>query len=253
MSQVLTTIDADVEDLIVNVEDIITEDDMPMDNLFSEKQQRLLTEPLYSSWTVPAVDTQTEPRKFLAAANVGMFPSLYKPPLVPDMFLSLDVAVHQDWYEKRHRSYFFWEFGKPPEAVIEIVSNRKGNEAGSKLYDYARCGVIYYVIYDPTRQLSDEELRVFENHAGSFKRRADDFLPEVGLGLTLWEGTYEGQNSSWLRWCDAQGQVVLTGAEALLREAARTRHEAERATREAERAERLAAKLRALGEDPDLI
>jgi hypothetical protein len=36
-------------DVIPNVDALITEDDTPVDNLPSEKQQRLLTEPLYSS------------------------------------------------------------------------------------------------------------------------------------------------------------------------------------------------------------
>ena len=32
---------------------LITEDDTPVDNFLSEKNQRLLTEPLYSSWAGP--------------------------------------------------------------------------------------------------------------------------------------------------------------------------------------------------------
>ena len=48
----------------------------------------------------------------------------------------------------------------------------------------------------------------------------------------------------WLRWCDQEGNVIPTGAE--LAAAERQRAEAERA-----RAERLAARLRALGIDPD--
>ena len=56
---------------------IITEDDTAVDNVFSEKQQRLLVEPLYSSW---------QPGKpFFAAANVGVFYAIRQPPLVPDM------------------------------------------------------------------------------------------------------------------------------------------------------------------------
>ncbi|MGE3540354.1 MAG: hypothetical protein AB7N91_23295 [Candidatus Tectimicrobiota bacterium] len=121
-------------DIAALVEEIVTEDDEPVDNLFSEKQQRLLTEPLYSSWTPPVQsDSPRSPRVFLAAANVGLFAALSQPPLVPDMFLSLDVQVADNWYEKRHRSYFFWEFGKAPEVVIEVVSHTKGNEEGSKL------------------------------------------------------------------------------------------------------------------------
>ena len=29
---------------------LVTEDDTPVDNIYSEKQQRLLTEPLFSGW-----------------------------------------------------------------------------------------------------------------------------------------------------------------------------------------------------------
>jgi hypothetical protein len=49
-----------------NVDHLVTEDDTPVDNIFSEKQQRLLTEPLYSSWGMAG-----ERRPFVAMANVG--------------------------------------------------------------------------------------------------------------------------------------------------------------------------------------
>lgn len=108
-----------IVDISLDIQDLITEDDTPVDNLLSEKQQRLLTEPLYSSWTGPG-----EGRPFLAAANVGIVYQIHNPAIVPDMFLSLDVQVADDWWQKAHRSYFLWEFGKPPELALEIVSNR---------------------------------------------------------------------------------------------------------------------------------
>jgi hypothetical protein len=40
----------------VEVDEIVTEDEAPVDNIFSEKQQRLLAEPLYSSWTPPQLE-----------------------------------------------------------------------------------------------------------------------------------------------------------------------------------------------------
>lgn len=80
---------------------------------------------------------------------------------MPDVFLSLNVQLPQDWYQKEHRSYFFWEFGKPPEVVIEIISTKEGNELGSKLRDYAQIGVTYYVVYDPLQQLGETLLRVY--------------------------------------------------------------------------------------------
>lgn len=42
-----------VPDSVPDISHIITEVDAPMENLPSEKQQRLLTKPLYSSWSGP--------------------------------------------------------------------------------------------------------------------------------------------------------------------------------------------------------
>jgi hypothetical protein len=62
-------------------------------------------------------------------------------------------------------------------------------------------------------------------------------LPQVGLGLLLWEGTFEGVRSRWLRWCDAEGNLIPTAAE--------------QAQAQRQRAERLASQLRALGIEPE--
>ena len=136
-----------------DVEHLVTEDDTPVDNVFSEKQQRLLTEPLYSSPGWVGKD-----RKFIALANVGMFYAIRQPPYVPDMLLSLDMELPADLWPKSHRSYFVWEYGKPPDVVVEVVSNEEGRERCEKLRGYARIGIRYYVIYDPQRMLSDELL-----------------------------------------------------------------------------------------------
>jgi Uma2 family endonuclease len=236
-----------------NIDHIVTEDDTPVDNMFSEKEQRLLTEALYSSWAGPG-----EQRPYVVAANVGVFAAVSQPPLVPDVFLSLDVQAPQDLWPKHHRSYFLWEYGKPPEVAIEIVSNRKGQEAGSKMRDYARIGVIYYVIFDPDGQLQGQMLRIYELHAGRYASMAGNLLPEVGLGLTLWQGVFEGIEAMWLRWCDRDGSLIPTGAERADHERERADHERERADHERERAdhereraERLAERLRALGVNPE--
>lgn len=223
----------------LDISHLVTEDDTPVDNIFSEKQQRLSTEPLYSTWEGPP----GEARPFAAMANVGLFYDVEEPAVIPDVLLSLDVRLPEDLWEKKHRSYFMWEYGKPPEVVIEIVSNRKGEELGKKRRLYARLGVAYYVVFDPAHQLSDDTLRVYERRGAQYMLKSDLWLPEVGLGLTLWVGEYEGQYQEWLRWCDADGHLILTGAE-------RAQQEAQRAEQEAQRAERLAAQLRALGIEP---
>lgn len=202
MSQALT-------DVLPDVQHLITEDDESVDNLPSEKQQRLLTEPLYSSWAGPG-----EGRTFLAAANVGVFYLARNPAIVPDMFLSLDVEVAEDWWQKEHRSYFLWEFGKPPDVAIEIVSNTVGEEDGEKKKKYARMKVSYYVICDPQLQVMPDKLTIYRLHDFEYERQESTHFPSLGLGLTLWEGEYEGKRDVWLRWVTDDGSLILTGKEA---------------------------------------
>ena len=37
--------------------------------------------------------------------------------------------------------------------------------------------------------------------------------PEVGLGLRVWQGAFEGLEDVWLRWCDANGEIIPTAEE----------------------------------------
>ncbi|MEH1770567.1 Uma2 family endonuclease [Nostoc sp.] len=249
MSESITLTDAGLlpEDLLPDVSLLVTEDDEPLDNLPSEKQQRLLTETLYSSW-----NGASNAQGFLVAANVGLFTTGKQPPIVPDVFLSLDVQIAENWWEKKHRSYFFWEFGKPPEVVIEIVSNREGNETGRKLLEYARMRIMYYIIFDPSRQFGGEVLQMYELRGRQYIATSEQWLTEVELGLCLWEGAYEGKGDVWLRWCDAEGNVIPTGAERAEQERLRAEQEREAKETALQRVERLAAQLRALGIEPEV-
>jgi hypothetical protein len=282
MSSTLADSTFDLSDIVAN---LVTEDDEPVDNILSEKQQRLLTETLYSSWTPPPADEETAaaPRPFWASANVGVFASVHQPPLVPDVFISLDVVPPADMHAKTGRSYLAWEQGKMPDVAVEIVSNREGRELDSKLRDYARIGVKHYVVFDPFLLLSKDVLRVYEpGLAGRYYLRPDYSLPLVQLSLTLWAGNFEGQEyHQWLRWCDAdenllptpderaaqakeraiqaeekatQAEEKATQAEEKATQAEEKATQAEeKATLADERAARLAAKLRELGVDPDTI
>jgi Uma2 family endonuclease len=224
---------------LVDCERLVTEDDTPVDNFPSEKQQRLLVQTLYDSWKTP------DGAPFLAAANVGLFYSVKEPALVPDLLLSTGVEVADDWWAKENRSYFMWVFGRAPELVLEIVSNQEGGELDRKMRDYAILGIPYYVVYDPQNLLGQGVLRSF-GVAGPrrYQEMPDNWFALLELGLVLWEGVHEGKRRTWLRWADHKGQVIPIGAE-------RAEQEAQRAEQEAQRAERLAARLRELGVDPD--
>lgn len=258
MAQVLTETFEDLEEL---VENLVTEDDAPV-NIFAAKQQRLLTQILYSSWTLPNDDERFDsPQSFFVTANVGLFYSPYEPPLVPDVLLSLGVTAPADMHSKRNRSYLVWVFKKLPDAVIEIVSNKEGGELTNKLRDYARIGIRYYVVFDPKQLLSQDVLRVYEpGLVNRYFLRNDFQLPSLELSLTLWHGEFEGTKAEWLRWTNNNGELLPTPDEKVLLERARADQEKTRAEQETqlrmqveERMRLLEAKLRESGVDPNEI
>jgi len=254
---------------------IQVDDGKPVDNIFSERQMRLLTESLYSSWR----DAEGNPKVFAAFANVGLFYGLHDPPVVPDVMVTLGVKPKPLTSDKSTLSYFIWEYGgKAPDIVIEIVSNREDGEDTTKMLRYAAIGVAYYIIYDPMQKLSRRPLRVYEKHGSAFVEYLDALaLPGMGLGLGLWNGEYEGFQDQWLRWFDDRKQMLLTGLElaAQARQSEQQARQSEAQARQSEaqarqseeqarqtavqaqvatqaaqgRAERLAAKLRELGID----
>lgn len=232
-----------VEQLLINDDNyyvpdanqLVTENDTPVDNFASAKQQRLLVSSLYSS-----IQQQT----FLAEANVGIYHAYRQPAIVPDIFLSFDVQVPENWWEKQNRCYMLWEFGKPPEVVIEIVSNKEGDELGKKLNIYEQMRASYYIVYDPNQQLGEKVLRVYELRGRRYFETSETWLEQVGLGVTLWEGAFEGRQDMWLRWCYQDHTVLATGDE-------RAEQEKQRAEQAEQRAQLLAERLRAMGIDPD--
>ncbi len=219
----------------------VTEGDETIpDSLLAEREQRLLAETLYASWAGPG-----EGRTFLALANVGYFPVPRNPALVPDFFLCLDATAPENLQAKQGQSYYQWHTGRPPDVVIEIVSDKRGGEADVKMRTYARHGVIFYVIHDPWNILKGGVLRTFGLHHGRFEPLETAWFPEVGLGLTLWEGAYEDSRAIWLRWCDKDGRLLPTGKE-------RADEQQRRAEEAIRKQQRLEAQLRALGIEPEV-
>ena len=217
---------------IPDVEHLITEDDTPVD-MFAEKQQRLLTTALYESWHGPG-----NSRPFLAASNVGIFYSIHQPPLVPDVFLSLDVKLPEDLWAKQGRSYFTWTYGKPPDVVIEVVCNTLEGEIDTKMERYAWFGVPYYVIFDPIEQVQKGVLRAYElMPTRTYRERSPHILPGTGLGLRLWQGVFERREAPWLRWQDASGALILVWEERAEQETKRADQAEEQADQARERAD----------------
>jgi Uma2 family endonuclease len=248
-------------------ENIVVDDGEPVENVFAERQYRLLTEPLHSNWAGPGGG-----RPFAVFADVGLFFAPDIPPVVPDVMLSLDVPGRVEKHGRLYNSYFLVAYGKVPEVVIEIVSDREGEEEGRKKRLYRELGIAHYAVFDPLLQLdARRELTVYHLRNGRYVIARDNSLPAVGLGLAFWEGVYCNTHARRLRWTDAGGRLIPTGGESTelaRREAADEKRRAEQAAKAADdekrradqaakaaddarqAAERMAAKLRELGIDP---
>jgi hypothetical protein len=234
-------------DLIPNLDELVTEDGKPVDNVYVEKLYKLLTDPLYVSWRPPGAAN----RPFVAMSNVGWFFDSRQPPLVPNVMVSLDVAA-VDPGTREGRSYFSWLRGKPPDLVIEVVSDQRADEWGAKMQRYALNRLLYYVIHDPFGVYDEGVLRAFALRVqdGSYEPIDHRWIEYLGLGLTMWEGTYQGINRSWLRWCDRDGKVLPTGEERAAAERQRADAAEERADHAADLIRRLQAQLRGAGIEP---
>lgn len=212
---------------------LITEDDKPVDNRFSERQQRMLPHILHTSWH--------EGKPFEAMGNVGLFSNLNNDDVVaPDFLLSLGITPRPATANIEDKSYLMWVYGKAPDLVIEIVSNKIGGELTTRFEKYARIRVTFYAVYDPFHFLGKPELRLYHLVNGRYiEMTPTSFMPEVGLGLVLWNGHFEGVDSRWLRFVDRDGNLLPTADEAASRakeEESQAREDASKAREDASKA-----------------
>ena len=162
-----------------------------MDNVFSEKQQRLLTEPLHSSWAGPGGSGLLSPWPTLVCSLRSAARRWCR------TRVSLGVELPADIHPKSHRSYFIWEYGKAPDVVIEVVSNREGDEDTEKLAVYAEFAVPYYVIFDPDRRLSAEVLRAYRLEL--MRRSIAQWLGRCGFRRLDWGcGSGRAVTRTWM-------------------------------------------------------
>jgi Uma2 family endonuclease len=162
----------------------------------------------------------------------------------PDWFAILGVPHLYEGRDLR-LSYVIWQEGVNPFIAVELLSpGTEKEDLGQTLRDveqpptkwevYERIlRIPYYVVFD--RYTS--KLRAFKLDGSRYAAIAlpDErfWIPEIGLGIGVWQGNYQGIEMSWLRWYDGKGWI-LTPVE-----------------HERQRAERLVTQLRSLGIEPD--
>ncbi len=228
-------------DYKIDYDSLVTEDHKPVDRIFVEKLHRLLTHPLYASWPGPGAG-----RPFLVLANVGWFYQEKKEAVVPDCLLSLDVTCPQDLQVKEGHSYYQWQMRKSPDVIVEIVSDKVGGEESFKKTLYAKQGVSYYAVFDPRHILSRETLRTYKRSGRVYRPVEPGPWESIGLGLRLWQGRFEDVEDTWLRWCDAESEIIPTGEERAAALAERARQADKRARQAAKRARQADERIREL-------
>jgi len=93
-------------------------------------------------------------------------------------------------------------------------------------------------IYNPKRRRK-AKLEIYKLVNGKYELQPENslWMPEIGLGIGSERANYDDLTREWLYWYDENGRRYPTPYE--------------QAKLDRQRAERLAAKLRALGIDPD--
>ncbi|MBD2293112.1 Uma2 family endonuclease [Anabaena sphaerica FACHB-251] len=210
-------------DCMPSSEELPDSDETPVDNELQDLIPGLLKAILAMAWA--------DRMDWFFGVDMGVYYDPYQPAIVPDGFLSLGVERFYD--ENLRPSYAIWEEEKVPILVLEVVSQTYRGEYSTKKDDYANLGVLYYVIYNPTRRRKPRlEVHKLINGVYQLQDGNPVWLPEVGLGIGIERGTYQGITREWMYWYNQQGKRFFTPEE---------------------RAQILAERLRALGVDPDSV
>jgi hypothetical protein len=94
------------------------------------------------------------------------------------------------------------------------------------------------VIFDPEQLLSRKVLRAYKLDVRKYREFGEPiWLAGVELGLQIWRGVFEGHDNTWLRWVDADGELIKTGSERAAFAEERAESEKERADLEKGRAD----------------
>jgi Uma2 family endonuclease len=218
-------------------------DGVPVRDATENSQSALLTESLS-----PLLGELYPGDRYFIGADVGIYWRLVEERLrgakSPDWYLVTEVPHLLDGVY-RH-SYVMWHEHRLPLIVLEYAPSdsteeldRTPEEGKFWVYENRICPTYYGIFWNDRG-----DLEVYHRVRKKFKRmkpnkRGHYPIAPLSVELGVWQGRYVGDAAAWLRWWDAQGNLLPTAEE--------------RAESMAEKAERLAAKLRELGVDPDSV
>ncbi|MFO0096990.1 MAG: Uma2 family endonuclease [Aphanizomenon sp.] len=129
----------------------------------------------------------------------------------PDFFAVLGVP------KTERLSWVVWEEGKPPDVVIELLSETtaSNDKNAKKLIYQNQMRVSEYFWYDP---FNPDDFAGFDLNSGTYQQIAlnekNQLISKVlNLSLVRWEGNYRGVDATWLRWATFDGELFPTSQE----------------------------------------
>ncbi|MEB3293564.1 MAG: Uma2 family endonuclease [Synechococcales bacterium] len=143
----------------------------------------------------------------------------------PDWFLVLGVPGATQQADLRW-SYVMWQEGVSPFLVIELLSpGTEDEDLGQTVRELGK-PALKWEVYE--RILRVPFYGLFDRYTNHFRllglerghyqeiplTDARFWFDELGIGLGVWQGGYQGIEGRWLRWYDAAGDWIPTAAEA---------------------------------------
>ncbi len=213
-----------------------TQDDLPYDDgVPMESQRHQLQMELLINALMPWLDAREDG---YVGGNMFVYYSLQQVRNQdfrgPDVFVVLDVPKGE------RKSWVCWEEGKSPDVVIELlsVSTQDADKGEKKAIYQNQMQVAEYFWYDPFNpddwagfQLQGTYQPIAVNAQGQLVSQV------LNLGLTRWSGTYQGISTTWLRWVNLDGTLLLTPAELAEQRADQAEQRADQAEQRADQAE----------------
>ena len=119
-----------------------------------------------------------------------------------------------------------------PKPALEKTSEKTSPNTPAKFQVYEQIlKVPHYVVFNRR----DNSLRYFRLSGGAYQEQSVAetnpriWIPELAIGLAIWQGVFEGLPQDWLRWCDAEGMLLPTDTEAALQREAEAQQQRDQA------------------------
>ncbi len=187
--------------------------------------------------TIAPLLAQQHPRRNYAAGGhnctIAWNPAGRQTALQPAWFYVPNIAPRGE--HSPQRSYTLWNEKIAPRIVVDLlydgqVATDPTSTPGERLVLCEQMlRAVWYIIFDmDTNSLTVNHRTTGRYESTPCNEHGHYALPDMGVQVGLWHGSYADVTRLWLRWWDATGELLLTPDERLQLEQIRLEHERER-------------------------